>query len=166
MRWWGEARDIRGTIAEHYLESQGLIPGESRVFNDMRKQLKFHRSCPFDKGHAPCLLALEREIFYEDPIAVIRIGLDLNGNSIGRRFAVKGGVVKFCHSDNVEELTVCDTLETALTGIIAGFRPVWSVGGGLGYFRSIHGVKSLKILVNEDSDELRSVVRNLTCYWN
>ena len=88
-----------------------------------------------------------------------------NGNSIGKLFAVEGGVVKFRHSNNVEELTICETLETALAGIIAGFSPVWSVGGGLGSFRSIRGVKSLKIIVNEDSTELRSVLRHLTRYW-
>jgi hypothetical protein len=113
------------------------------------------------------MLVLERDIFSDKPSAAIRIALDSNGNIIERLFVESGrNAVKFCNTSNNGELTICEGIDTAVAGIAAGFHPVWSVGevGDLSSFRHIDGVRRLKILVNEDSDELRRKVKSLKRY--
>ena len=107
LRWWNEAQDISGTLAELYLRSRGLIPSKTSVFNEVRKQLKFHPSCPFGKQRVPCMLALERNIFNNEPSAVIRIALDSNGNSNERLFVRSGrSAVKLCDTNHRTRLAI------------------------------------------------------------
>jgi hypothetical protein len=148
LRLWDDASPIE-TLARKYLKRRGLEPlDDDRV-------VRFHRSCPFDGSRHVCLLALYRDIHTNEPKAISRTAIDVDGNKIGRMALgpVRGCAIKIDADENVEYgLTVGEGLETCLAGRELGLRPIWSLGSAnaIRQFPVISGIDALTILAETD----------------
>jgi hypothetical protein len=90
---WREAENIRGSIAEHYLNSRSLILND---YSDWHRVLRFHPSCPFGPDRAPAMIALMRDVMTNEPRCVQRTRLAPDGSKIARQMLgpAKGAAIK------------------------------------------------------------------------
>jgi hypothetical protein len=160
---WREAVSIEGTPVERYLTGRGIdIPAglSSRV-------LRFHPRCPF-LDHAydpptritvPAMIALFRSIASDDPVAIHRTALTLDGrkapleNTKLTLGPVEGAAIKLSPDTEIASgLAIGEGIETTLAGIALGFAPAWALGssGKIGRFPVLAGIESLTILVDHD----------------
>jgi hypothetical protein len=149
LRIWDEA-EIGGALLKSYLQRRGLdelLPGCDA--------LRFHPSCPFGGDRHPCMIALYRDIYTNEPKAITRTALRSDGVKIGRLSLgpIAGCAVKLDPDENVEYgLTIGEGVETTLAGMMLGFRPAWALGsvGAIKNFPVLSGVEALTILVDHD----------------
>lgn len=118
--------------------------------------LRFHPSCPYgERARHPCLLTLLRDIRTNEPRAIHRTALTPAGDKIGRMVLGPkvGAAIKLSPDDAVSMgLTIAEGIETALSGMQLGRRPVWSVvdAAGIANFPVLSGIEALTILVDND----------------
>jgi putative DNA primase/helicase len=162
---WQEGLPIIGTIAEAYLRHRGLFMSTEVEAADA---LRFHPACPFrleDRVivRLPTMLGLMRDIITDEPKAVHRTALRDDGAgkadhpSLGnakKMFGpMKGAVLKLTgDADVIDGLGIGEGIESALTVICAGWRPVWACGsaGAIERFPVLPGVDSLTIFADAD----------------
>jgi hypothetical protein len=157
-RLFAESVDIRGTLAEAYLERERGLPG---VIDDvLAMTLRYHSACPFKDGEqlvrAPALVAALRDPqaamhacshldemdvverrFLADPenvIAIQRIRLDADGCKVERRsLGPLGNGVVFCNSIFASfysaTATLAEGVESALAARKLGFTGVVAMTG-------------------------------------
>lgn len=161
---WQEGLPIVDTIAELYLRHRGLfIAPEVQV-----AALRFHPACPFrlEDGAAarlPTLLGLMRDIITDEPKAIHRTALradgsgkaDLPGLGNAKKMLgpAKGAALKLTgDAEVIDGLGIAEGIESALTVICAGWRPVWACGpaGAVGSFPVLSGIESLTIFADAD----------------
>jgi putative DNA primase/helicase len=154
---WRAARDAHGTPVETYLASRHLIlPRGADV-------LRFHPYCPFAGERTPAMIALVRNIESNEPQAIHRTALDLNGHKTEINGKSKmalapigGGAIKLTSDVEVTiALGVAEGIETALSlqrlpewlG-----SPVWSLlnANGVQNFPVLTAVETLAIAVDHD----------------
>ena len=165
---WRESVDPRGTFAENYLRSRGLIlPADPEI---LLRSLHFHPRCPWGGARVPALIAAFTPIQAEVPadpfldpwpVAIHRIrgrGHD-NKRMLG---PVKGCAVMISpwwHVWEQEHLHVCEGVETALGLYNEGSvdpedcrRPVWALGsaGAIRALPIINRVRRLVIWADHD----------------
>ena len=76
---WSDTRQLRGTIAEKYLRSRCIeVPGEAL------EVLRYHPSCSWGMGSQPGMVALVRDIITNEPCAVHRTALTVDGRKLDR----------------------------------------------------------------------------------
>lgn len=157
---WRQARAPEGTPVEKYLKRRGLSLPSSEV-------IRYHPACPFGGRKVPAMVALVRNIVTNEPQAVHRTSLDLNGNKValavggdrGDRMSlgpIKGGAVKL--TDDAEVTKALGTGEGIETTLSLQLRPewfgspVWSLldAGGLRHFPVLPGVETLFVAVDHD----------------
>jgi putative DNA primase/helicase len=161
---WQEGLPIVDTIAELYLRHRGLfIAPEVQV-----TALRFHPACPFrlEDGAAarlPTLLGLMRDIITDEPKAIHRTALradgsgkaDLPGLGNAKKMLgpAKGAALKLTgDAEVIDGLGIAEGIESALTVICAGWRPVWACGsaGAIERFPILPGIESLTIFADAD----------------
>jgi hypothetical protein len=149
------AQPLRGSLAEEYLTSLGLI-----VPDAAHEVLGFHPACPFGNSILPCLVAYVQDCLTNEPTAVHLTALSPEATPIDCK------VVGFidCYStiklggepDASGELTIASSIEAALSAMMFGFTPVWSVLSvdGIATFPKprYHNIKRLTVIVDGDDD--------------
>ncbi len=148
---WAASVDPRGTLAETYLRSRGLVLDDQLAINVLR-------------WHAPtgALIALFRNIVTDAPQAVSRTFLDDRGRKIERRFLgpVGGAAFKLDADQNVlAGLHIGEGVETCMAARQLGLSPTWALGsaGAIAGFPVLGGIECLTILAERDEASARAV---------
>ncbi len=157
---WSEARNPHGTPVETYLWNRGLeLPEEAAG-----EVIRFHRACPFGKGHkGMAMVCLVRNINTDEPqgihrTAVSREGLksEIEGKSRMALGPMAGGAIKLTPDENV---TLCLGIGEGIERALSlrrrpdfGSSPVWSLisASGVQDFPILSGIESLFIAVDHD----------------
>jgi len=169
-RIWEEARDPRGTLAEHYLRRERALDLPDDLAGEV---LRFHAQCPWRNentgatDHVPALIVPFRSIDNNDITAVHRIALNTDGTKLGRRMLgiVYRAAIKL--DDAISEtLTIAEGLETAMAGRQLGFAPAWALGstGNISKFPLIDGIKRL-VIVGERDDASARAIKSCGIRW-
>jgi hypothetical protein len=155
LQLWRQAKPIDGTLAERYLaEHRGI---DLAALPDAASSLRFHPHCPFGPAtRHPCLIALRRDVFSDEPVSIHRVALTPDAEKIDRRMLGSGGVVKLFPA--TDHLIVGEGIETTLAAATRITRwgrllqPAWSAVavGVLATLPPISGVEHLIILVDND----------------
>jgi len=162
---WYESVPIAGTIAELYLRQRGLsVTPEVEAAHALR----FHPACPFrlEDGatvRLPTMLGLMRDIITDESKAIHRTALRVDGtgkadppglgNAKKMLGPMKGAALKLTgDADVIDGLGIAEDIESALTIICAGWRPVWACGsaGAIERFPILPGIESLTIFADAD----------------
>ena len=72
---WHEAHEPRGTPVERYLSRRGITDIDEAAGHALR----FHPFCPFAGRRMPCMVALVRDVVTDEPKAVHRTALTVDG---------------------------------------------------------------------------------------
>lgn len=158
---WRDAQDPRGTPVEAYLtEHRGLpLPADAAL-----RSLRFHPACPFGRVRRPAMVALVRNILTNEPQAIHRTVLTIDGRKgevDGRDRSglgpIRGGAVKLTPDS---EVTSClgvgegieSTLSLRLLPEAGPTLPVWSLisSSGVQALRPLSGIEGLWIAVDHD----------------
>jgi hypothetical protein len=173
LRLWAEAEDPVGTPVETYLRRRGVeLPSEAG------EVLRWHRRCPFGKGlHSGCMVALVRNILTDEPQAIHRTALTLDGRKVevgghDRRLLgrPKGGAIKLtADADVTLSLGVGEGIETTLSlRRLSGCQnlSLWAVlnAGGLAAFPVLAGLEGLWVAVDNDPAG-RAATETLKARW-
>jgi hypothetical protein len=162
---WREAVPIIGTVAEQYLSNRSLfISPKVQVAGALR----FHPACPFRledgaTARLSTMLGLMRDIITDEPKAIHRTALkaegsgkaDLPGLGNAKKMlgSAKGTALKLtADADVTDGLAIAEGIESAMTVICAGWRPVWACGsaGAIERFPILPGIESLTIFADAD----------------
>ena len=157
---WEEARPIKGTLAEAYLNSRHIdITGLPTA------ALRFHPRCIFGKGnYPPCLLALFRDAVTDKPTGIHRIRLALNDQKVERLSLgpIKGAAIKLWPDEDVSYgLVIGEGVETTLAAAARVeyhgtlLRPAWAAGnkGNLAELPVLdEGINRLTVLIDNDAN--------------
>jgi putative DNA primase/helicase len=155
---WSESHPPKGTPVQAYLERRSLTWSD-----EVTEALRYHPACPFADQRVPAVIALVRDIVTNEPKAIHRTALDLDGQKIevaGKdRLAlgpVAGGAVKLTPDEEVTlALGIGEGIETALSLRELpefGSSPVWSLlsTAGVAAFPVLSGIEALWIAVDHD----------------
>jgi hypothetical protein len=168
---WDDARPIKGTLAEAYLNTRHIdttgLPTAA---------LRFHSHCIFGRGnYQPCLIALFRDPITDKPTGIHRIRLALDNQKVERKMLgpVGGSVVKLWPDEDVSYgLVIGEGIETTLAAAArieyrgALLRPAWAAGNenNLANFPVIDGVNSLTVLIDHDANGVGQKAAT-QCIW-
>ncbi len=148
---WCDVQPLRGTLAEKYLKSRCIeVPDEALDV------LGFHPACPWERSTVPALVALVRDIITGEAIGIHRTALTPDGCKIGRMALgpKAGGAIKLSGESLITtELTIAEGIETALSAMMFGFLPAWSVvdAGGISRLPVLPHIERLTIIVDNDA---------------
>lgn len=160
---WDRAEPIAGTPAEQYLTRPKREGGRGLTLppDVSPRALRFHGrvwfsdKVSFGPAFHPCLLALYRDLITDEPRAVMRTALAVDGSKIGRAAlgSVGGAAVKLSDDADVTmALAIGEGLETTLAGMMDGYAPAWALGssGAIAKFPVLAGIEALTILMDND----------------
>jgi hypothetical protein len=145
------AQPLRGSLGENYLTGLGLT-----VPDTAREVLRFHPFCPFGNLDLPCLVAYVQDSQTNEPAGVHLTALSLDATVIGRKTigsidcysAIKLG----SEPDDCGELTIAASIEAALSAMMFGLTPAWSVlsvDGIAGFPKPrFHNLKRLNVIID------------------
>lgn len=148
---WSQTVPLPGTIGAAYLQERRAVDASG-----LEHVVRFHPSCPWDKGRLPCLVLLIRDVFTDEPCAIHRTALGPDGSKIGRKMlgpAGRGALKLTPDEDVLGGLNVAEGLETALSVLQAGWRPVWALlcSGGIGRLPVLDGIEFVTIWADPDT---------------
>ena len=170
---WREAIDPLGTPVERFLEHRNVELPDGAAGSVIR----FHPHCPFGDTYVPAMVALVRDVVTNQPKAIHRTALDMDGRKVwvtcqidGREESrdrltlgpVGGGAVKLTADGNV---TLClgigEGIESTLSMRLApefGASPIWSLlsAGQVARLPILPSVEALWIAVDHDPEGLRA----------
>jgi hypothetical protein len=148
---------IEGTLAQTYLAKRGIVLGPH--LRAWPSCIKFVADCPRGKARQPALVSLVTDIASNEPLGIIRRFLHPDGTQDGKAENLgsnAGGVVKLCPDDEVTMgLGLCEGVETGMSLMTIGWRPLWATGGtgGLAEFPLLGGIECLSIFADNDANE-------------
>jgi hypothetical protein len=157
LRIWSQSINPTGSIVEHYLrEHRGL-----ELSDIAGGVIRFHGSLYFDtQTRLPGMVCLLRDIVTDEPCGIHRTFLDRKtGEKTDRKMLgiAKHAAIKL---DPVgPNLTIGEGVETALSGRMAGFSPIWALGssGAVRTFPVVKTVTEITILEENDLTSQRDV---------
>ena len=79
---WNAGRDVGGTLAARYLARRKLVLPEGAS----GRAIRFHSACPFGGDRHPTMIGLFRAIVNNEPRAIHRTALTLDGDKLVARF--------------------------------------------------------------------------------
>jgi putative DNA primase/helicase len=161
MEIWSEAISIETTPAEVYLRIHRRLELPDGVSGTV---FRFYPACPFGGTHHPALVALVRSIITDEPQAIIRTALNLDGTAVkvdGKTLRkafgpVGGGAVKLT---DMGEVTTCVGVGEGIETVLSmrktpefGPSPVWALISAIGVenFPVLAGIECLWIAVDND----------------
>jgi hypothetical protein len=154
-----EAKPIRGSLAETYLESRN-IHDVARMIDDIR----YHATCPRYSGPRyivqPALVIAMRSVATNSVVAIQRIFLTRSGRKDGKGMMLgpaSGAAMKLQHLQN-HALHICEGLETGLSILAMDQGPVWAVGStsNMQNFPILDSVNKLAIWADNDEAGLKA----------
>lgn len=165
VRLFNEARGPYGSPVENYLWSRRIeLPALGAS-----EWVRFHPACPFAGQRTPAMVCLCRDMQTDEPKAIHRTAIDLDGNAIEvaghKRLSfgpIGGTAIKITqHADVRDELGIGEGLETTCSlRLISDFgeRPLWSLlsATNLGKLPIFPGLKKLWIAADHDPAGLRA----------
>jgi CHC2 zinc finger/Toprim domain len=156
---WEDAKQIKGTLAEAYLNTRHIdITGLPTA------ALRFHQRCIFGRGnYQPCLIALFRDAVTDKPSGIHRIKLALNNQKVERLSLgpIKGAVIKLWPDEDVTYgLVIGEGIETTRAAAARVeyrgtlLRPAWAGGNksNLADLPVIDCVERLAVLIDHDAN--------------
>ena len=121
LRIWHAGGDPRGSML---VERSGLVlPAD--VGGEV---VRFLPRMTFDNERVPGLVWLLRDVLTDEPAAILRVFLDIDGTPIQRRMLGRtwGAAIKLTPDEHVEQgLHCCVGIDLALAAMAAGYRPIW-----------------------------------------
>ena len=157
-RTWIEAVLPRGSPIERWLQAR-RIPLDQLELD--RLPLRWAPRCPLGKGSAPAMVALMTDPITCEPVGLHRTFLSPNGcakaTARPRRMLGKAGIIRLSPDDEVGlGLGICEGIETGLSIIAAGWRPVWACGslGMLRRFPILAGIAALTAFADPKPHEI------------
>jgi hypothetical protein len=158
-RTWVEAVPPQNSPIERWLQARCIPP--DRLELD-RLPLRWAPRCPLGKGSAPAMVALMTDPITCEPVGLHRTFLSPNGCAKAptrpRRMLGKAGIIRLSPDDEVElGLGICEGIETGLSIIAAGWRPVWACGslGMLQRFPVLPGIAALTVFADPKPHEIK-----------
>lgn len=110
---WNDARPIKNTLAEAYLNTRHID-----ITSLPTAALRFHPRCVFGpRNYQPCLIALFRNPITDEPTGIHRIRVALDNQKVERKMLgpVKGSVVKLWPDEDITfGLVIGEGIETVL----------------------------------------------------
>jgi putative DNA primase/helicase len=156
---WDASVDLGGTLGLSYLTGPKTAGGRALDIPEgiSGRVLRFHPRCPWRGGSVPALVALYRDIRTDEPKAIWRCGLTLDGRKIDRMALgpKTGCAIKLAAHEDVEQgLHIGEGIETMLRAMMFGFAPAWSLGdtGGVKNFPLLPGIEVLTLCVDNDAN--------------
>lgn len=162
---WKEAVVPGGTVVETYLAGRGLaLPADT-----VGAAIRFHPACPFrlkdgTTAKLPAMLGLMRDIITDEPRGVHRTALKPDGSGKAEMSdgtnpkkmlgPSKGAAVKLTSDEDVTAaLGIGEGIESALTVLCGGWRPVWAAlsAGTIAAFPVLPGVECLTVFADNDA---------------
>jgi putative DNA primase/helicase len=119
--------------------------------------LRFHPRCPWERNYVPALIGLYRDIHTDEPKAIWRCALTLDGRKIDRMaLGPKAGcAIKLAAHEDVEQgLHIGEGVETMLAAMMFDFAPAWALGDkdGIAKFPVLAGIGALTICIDHDGN--------------
>jgi putative DNA primase/helicase len=120
-----DAQPLQGTIAQRYFESRDLWSVAMEI-----DDIRFHPSCPREKGQQPAVVVAMRSISSRAVTAVQRIFLDRQGRKQGKGMMLgsAGGAAMQLQPKIGSTLHIGEGLETSLACIAMDRAPCWALG--------------------------------------
>jgi hypothetical protein len=148
---WNAGRDVGGTVAARYLARRKLVLPEGVS----GRAIRFHPACPLGSNRHPTMIGLFRAIVNNEPRAIHRTALTLDGDKLGRKMLgpKSGTAIKLTADEDVTtSIAIGEGIETTLGGMLLGFVPAWALGDAYGItsFPVLSGVETLTIFVDHD----------------
>jgi hypothetical protein len=159
--WW-EALPISNTLAARYLINRRVDLGQ--LPDEMEHVLRFHPRTPWERGTAPCLIALWTDIRSGTPKAIHRIAIkpgaedSIDKMSLG---PTRDCVIRLWRNEYVEQgLVLGEGIETVLWAATridyqgTLLQPAWAAGdaGHMRAFPVLPGIGALTLLVDNDAN--------------
>ena len=154
--WTASSKNIAKTPVACYLNRRALQLPPGAAGNVIR----FHSQCLFqNNGRHPAMIALLRDITTDEPRAIHRTALTVDGEKapfkpnrlmLGSKI---GAAIKLSPDEEITNaLAIGEGIETTISGMMFGFSPAWAVGdaGELGQFPVLPGIETLTIFVDND----------------
>ena len=147
---WHEAVDAAGTLAEQYQVSRGsTLEGAADI--------GFHGALLLDGQTVPGMVALMRDVRTNEPCGIHRTFLDAKGRKLDRRMLgrAKGACVKLVADAEVTTgLGIAEGIETALSVMQAGWRPVWAClsANAIAALPVLDGIECLTVFADHDDN--------------
>jgi len=147
LRIWEEACDWRGTVAERYLATRGLIASDQFA----TEAIRFHPALRLNGKTVGGMVGLFQDISMDEPCGIHRTFLDSAGRKLARKMLgrAKHAAIKLDADENVTlGLTIGEGIETCIAASLAGFRPVWALGSAnaIANFPVLAGIEAITIL--------------------
>lgn len=148
-----DLRPITGTIAETYLRHRGI------EWDADYRDVGFHPACPRGRDERlPAMVAIMRNPVTNEITGIHRTFLKPDGSGkvehgIAKMMLGVAGIVKLIDDAEVAlGLGLAEGIETALSVMTAGWRPVWAClsAGGIARFPVLDGIESLTIFADRD----------------
>jgi putative DNA primase/helicase len=160
VRIWRESTSIAGTLGETYLAVTRSI--DISQLPDVDDVLRFHPRCVFGDEHLPCVIALMRDIFSNEPVGIIRTAISAGAEKLGRKMLGRkaGAAVKLWPNAAVTGgLVVGEGLETVAAAATRMeyratlLQPAWALcdTGNLAHFGPRPGIEFLTVLTDHDA---------------
>jgi putative DNA primase/helicase len=148
---WDETEALQGTLAERYLDKRKC------VVEYMSEDLRFHPET-WHKPTArpqPAMIALMRDIRTNAPCGIHRTFLNADATKLDRMMLgrAKGACVKLTEDADVTSgLGIAEGIETALSVMRDGFRPMWAClsAGTIENFPALSGIQCLTVFADAD----------------
>jgi hypothetical protein len=158
---WNDAIPITGTLAEQYLINRGI--DLDQLPNDMGDVLRWHSACPWERGRAPCMVALWTDAISGEAKGIHRTAISPAGERIDRMSLgpTKGSVIRLWPDECVEQgLVLGEGVETVLAAATrierlgTLLRPAWAAGdtSHMRDFPVLAGIEALTLLVDHDAN--------------
>lgn len=148
---WNETKPLLGTLAARYLDSRWCL------LDEMSSDIRFHPEL-WHKVTArpqPAMVALMRDIRTNEPCGIHRTYLNQDATKLDRMMLgrAKGACVKLTDDSEVTSgLGIAEGIETALSVMRCGFRPMWSClsAGTIKNFTVLPGIEALTVFADAD----------------
>jgi hypothetical protein len=145
-----------------WLEVRG-IDRNAVGLDRMDNVLRWHRACPLGRdAMAPAMVALMTDARTNKPTGIHRTFLTPDGSSKApipspRMMLGKAGIIRLSLDEDVElGLGICEGIETGLSIMARGWRPIWACGslGTLRTFPVLGGIECLTIFGDPKPHEI------------
>lgn len=148
---WRDTQRIDGTLAEAYLASRHCL------IDGLSTDIRFHPALWYTVTGRPqaTMVSLIRDARTNEPCGIHRTFLTPDATKLGRKMLgrAKGACVKLTDDADVTYgLGIGEGIETALSVMRGGFRPMWAclTAGNIKDFPVLTGIESLTIFADSE----------------